>query len=77
MIPLRVFFVPLADQTSDTVFWNDEDNEPRGEGWFGWFCFPGCMPDSDAFGPYSSEEEAVMEISEMFELDDEKEFLRQ
>jgi len=23
-------------------------------GWFYWHCFPGCMPDSDAFGPYPS-----------------------
>jgi hypothetical protein len=21
-------------------------------GWFWWACYPGCLPDSDAFGPF-------------------------
>ncbi len=28
-------------------------------GWFYWFCFPGCMPDSEAIGPYDTRQEAV------------------
>ena len=28
-------------------------------GWFYWYCFPGCMPDSDAVGPYATRDEAV------------------
>lgn len=28
-------------------------------GWFYWFCFPGCIPDSDAIGPFSTEAEAI------------------
>ena len=28
-------------------------------GWFYWYCFPGCMPDSEAMGPYASREEAL------------------
>jgi hypothetical protein len=27
--------------------------------WWFWFCFPGCMPDSEASGPYQSEHEAL------------------
>jgi hypothetical protein len=23
-------------------------------GWYWWTCVPGCMPDSDAFGPFPS-----------------------
>lgn len=34
-------------------------------GWFFWFCLPGCMPDSDAFGPYDSHDEAVKAAEEM------------
>lgn len=34
-----------------------EDAGIRG-GWFYWYCFPGCMPDSEAFGPYETAEEA-------------------
>jgi len=26
--------------------------------WY-WFCFPGCLPDSDAVGPFDSEAEAL------------------
>lgn len=24
-----------------------------------WYCVPGCLPDSDAFGPYETEKEAL------------------
>lgn len=27
--------------------------------WWYWFCFPGCMPDSDPVGPFDSEDEAL------------------
>lgn len=27
-------------------------------GWFYWYCFPGCLPDSSPFGPYASAAEA-------------------
>jgi hypothetical protein len=27
-------------------------------GWFYWFCEPGCLPDSEPFGPFSTFEEA-------------------
>jgi hypothetical protein len=28
-------------------------------GWYYWYCFPGCMPDSNPFGPYPTEAEAL------------------
>ena len=28
-------------------------------GWFYWYCFPGCMPDSEAYGPYESRQTAL------------------
>lgn len=34
-------------------------------GWFYWFCFPGCMPDSDANGPYETEALAVKAAQEL------------
>ena len=39
--------------------WADTDGEPYEPGWYYWSCFPGCMPDSDPFGPFATEEEAV------------------
>lgn len=28
-------------------------------GWFYWYCFPGCMPDTSAMGPYTTRDEAL------------------
>jgi hypothetical protein len=30
-----------------------------GAGWYWWPCFPGCLPDGDAVGPFQTEREAV------------------
>jgi hypothetical protein len=35
-----------------------------GAGWYYWFCFPGCLPDSDPIGPYESEAGAVAAAQE-------------
>ena len=37
--------------------WNKEmkEWETRYEpGWYYWYCFPGCLPDSDPTGPFPS-----------------------
>jgi hypothetical protein len=28
-------------------------------GWYWWSCFPGCLPDSDAIGPFDTKAEAI------------------
>jgi hypothetical protein len=28
-------------------------------GWFYWYCFPGCMPDSEAVGPFATHADAL------------------
>ena len=33
-------------------------------GWFWWTCLPGCMPDSCAFGPFKSRQEALADAQE-------------
>jgi hypothetical protein len=35
-----------------------EENGITG-GWFWWTCFPGCLPDSDAIGPFATRREAL------------------
>lgn len=35
-----------------------EGEETLEEGWYYWHCFPGCLPDSDAVGPFASAEAA-------------------
>ena len=37
----------------------DSDGDCLGTGWYYWYCFPGCLPDSEPFGPFKSEEEAI------------------
>lgn len=36
-----------------------EDGEPCiGNGYYYWYCFPGCLPDSDPIGPFDTYAEA-------------------
>lgn len=35
-----------------------DDSAADLEGWYAWHCEPGCLPDSDPFGPYETEEAA-------------------
>jgi len=37
-------------------------------GWFYWYCFPGCLPDSDAYGPFDSYAEALKDAQESYSL---------
>lgn len=39
-------------------------------GWYFWVCVPGCMPDSDASGPYKTEDEALEEARDMYGEDE-------
>jgi hypothetical protein len=39
--------------------------------WFYWFCFPGCLPDSDPIGPFATEDEAIADARENAGGDDE------
>jgi len=46
------------------VFHSDEYPAEDGEtalesGWYWWPCFPGCLPDGDACGPFATEAEAL------------------
>lgn len=41
-----------------------EPDEDNGAGWYYWFCFPGCMPESDAQGPYRSAKAAATAAQE-------------
>ena len=32
-------------------------------GWYWWSCFPGCLPDGPASGPYATEAEAMSDAN--------------
>ena len=38
------------------VFYFNHRTDP---GWYWWACFPGCLPDGDAMGPFDTEGEAI------------------
>ena len=48
----------LCDECNGGACWED------GEGWYYQSCFPGCLPDGDAFGPYDTEEDAFAAAEE-------------
>ena len=31
-------------------------------GWVYWYCLPGCMPDSEPFGPFATRDEALEDM---------------
>jgi hypothetical protein len=46
------------------------DSKPvdtRNSGWFYWYSLPGCMPSSDLFGPFMTEEEALEDARKDYE----------
>jgi hypothetical protein len=49
------------------VFWADdfELSETNESGWYYWFCLPGCMPDSEATGPFATVADALENAREM------------
>jgi len=34
-------------------------------GWYWWSCFPGCIPDGPASGPFNTEEEATADAQDI------------
>ena len=40
------------------------DEEGITGGWFYWYCFPGCMPDSEAVGPFATHAEALADAQD-------------
>lgn len=68
---VEVFYVSLDDirnhREEARVLHGDSDEEA---GWYYWFCFPGCLPDSDPAGPFSTQDEAVKAAQEESSDDD-------
>jgi hypothetical protein len=41
-------------------------NQGDQQAWFFWFSLPGCLPDSEPFGPFKTEIEALEHALDMF-----------
>ena len=58
---------PLAAMNSrernKAIDWAIEESGAKG-GWFWWTCLPGCLPDSDAMGPFDTYAEALADARE-------------
>jgi hypothetical protein len=54
----------MNSQTREAMFDAMIEAEGIQGGWFYWFCFPGCLPDSTPFGPYDSYKEALKAAQE-------------
>ena len=53
------------------VFFSTGNTDACAEpGWYWWSCQPGCLPDGDAMGPFSSEGDAARDALGGFEEDD-------
>jgi hypothetical protein len=50
----EVFYVSVKD-----AFENASGDGPMEEGWYYWFCFPGCLPDGEPIGPFETEQAAI------------------
>jgi len=51
----------------------DDEGDCRGSGWYWWSCLPGCMPDSEANGPFETYELALADAREGMEEEEESE----
>lgn len=47
------------DGTRHNDFEAEDADGPCEDGWYYWYCFPGCLPDSEPFGPFETEDEAL------------------
>ena len=44
--------------------WGENINAHFTPGYYYWFCFPGCLPDSDPYGPFETQEDAIRELQD-------------
>lgn len=56
---IEIFYLNI-NEVGD-YFTDDLENEDLNDyvGYYYWFCLPGCMPDSEPFGPFETEELAL------------------
>ncbi len=60
-------FCPSCERATcvhDLTFEDSGIERTTRHGWFYWFCFPGCLPDSEPNGPYATEAEALAAAQE-------------
>ena len=61
---VEVFHMSRAEV--QLVGWVDAEGDAKEAGWYWWCCLSGCLPDSDPYGPFTSESEAVSDMRDYF-----------
>ena len=62
---VEVFYVDEFEAAENARLNGNGTNDPidyvvaETPGWYWWSCFPGCLPDSDPYGPFDTEQEAI------------------
>ena len=54
----------MNTKTRDAIFDTMVEEQGITGGWFYWFCFPGCLPDSEPIGPFDTKAEALKDAQE-------------
>jgi hypothetical protein len=60
---IEVFHMTKGDIADGS--WKDSDGDPIEAGWYWWFCFPGCLPDSELNGPFATQAEALADAQDV------------
>jgi hypothetical protein len=55
---VEVFYITETDVAEKEIS-GESFTEP---GWYWWHCFPGCLPDGEAIGPFETEADAVADM---------------
>jgi hypothetical protein len=64
---VEVFYMSGKQMRSygkDSVWYLEEDRCYMKPGFYYWYCFPGCLPDSEPCGPFTSERAALADARE-------------
>ena len=63
---VEVFYAALGELQQPDEYEQEEPSEP---GFYWWACLPGCMPDSDPFGPFATYDEALQDARDTYDDD--------
>lgn len=56
------------DETDDMPL--DDWRDPEPAGWYWRSCFPGCLPDSEPYGPFVTSRDALLDADEYLPEDE-------
>ena len=52
---VEIFYISPAQASNRCSQYDDGTSDDcSSPGWYWWSCFPGCLPDSDPFGPFET-----------------------